>query len=130
MPPAKKPDALGRREQQIMDVVHRLGETSVGDIREALADPPSYSAVRTMVRHLESKGLLKHREDGRRYVYKATQSRKSASRRAIRKVLDVFFDGSPGDAVAALMDVSSKELGEEDLERIEAMIRKARRGKN
>ena len=84
----KKPtDALARRERQIMDVIHQLGVATVGVVLEQLPDPPSYSSVRTMIRHLESKGHLSHRQDGKRYVYKATQSREVASRSALRKLL-------------------------------------------
>ena len=76
----KKKSGLGRRERQIMDVVYRLGEASVGDVLKQLPDPPSYSSVRTMIRLLESKGFLKHRREGTKYVYRPTQSRETASR--------------------------------------------------
>ncbi|HRA88342.1 MAG TPA: BlaI/MecI/CopY family transcriptional regulator [Planctomycetaceae bacterium] len=123
----KKPsDGLARRERQIMDVIHLLSEATVSDVREKLSDPPSYSAVRTMIRHLESKGLLKHRQDGKRYVYRATQSRVAASRSALRKLLDVFFAGSPSDAVAAILDVQGKQIDLAELDRIEALIQNAR----
>lgn len=119
-------DELGRRERQIMEAIHQLGEASVSDVLEALPDPPSYSAVRTMIRHLESKQLLKHRQDGKRYLYKATQSRTSASRSALRKLLDVFFAGSASDAVAAILDVSSDKIEPEDFDRMVDMIERAR----
>jgi len=123
----KKPsDGLARRERQIMDVIHLLSEATVSDVREKLSDPPSYSAVRTMIRHLETKGLLKHRQDGKRYVYRATQSRVAASRSALRKLLDVFFAGSPSDAVAAILDVQGKQIDLAELDRIEALIQNAR----
>ena len=123
----KKPtDALARRERQIMDVIHQLGVATVGEVLEQLPDPPSYSSVRTMIRHLESKGHLSHRQDGKRYVYKATQSREVASRSALRKLLDVFFAGSAADAVAAILDVSSQSLEPEDLDRMARMIRQAK----
>ncbi len=119
-------DGLARRERQIMDVIHLLSEASVSDVREKLSDPPSYSAVRTMIRHLESKGLLKHRQDGKRYVYRATQSHASASRSALKKLLDVFFAGSPSDAVAAILDVHGKQIDQAELDRIDALIQHAR----
>jgi len=119
-------DGLARRERQIMDVIHLLSEATVSDVREKLSDPPSYSAVRTMIRHLESKGLLKHRQDGKRYVYRATQSHASASRSALRKLLDVFFAGSPSDAVAAILDVHGKQIDQAELDRIDALIQHAR----
>lgn len=117
---------LARRERQIMDVIHRLGEASVGEVLAEIPDPPSYSAVRTMIRHLEAKRLLKHRQDGKRYVYKATQSHDVASRSALRKVLDVFFAGSASDAVAAILDVSGDKLSPEDLKRMADLIQQAR----
>ena len=123
----KKPvEALARRERQLMDVVHRLGEATVSEVLEQLPDPPSYSSVRTMIRHLESKGLLSHRQDGKRYVYKTTQSREAASRSALRKLMDVFFAGSATDAVAAILDVSSESLEVEDLDRMAKLIRQAK----
>ena len=117
---------LARREGQIMNVIHQMGEATVSDVHARLDDPPSYSAVRTMIRHLESKGLLRHRQDGKRYVYKSTQSRKAASRSALRKLLDVFFAGSTSDAVAAILDVNCDKLSEDELTRIEMLVRQAR----
>lgn len=119
-------DGLARRERQIMDVIHLLSEATVSHVREKLSDPPSYSAVRTMIRHLETKGLLKHRQDGKRYVYRTTQSRVSASRSALKKLLDVFFAGSPSDAVAAILDVQGKQIDQAELDRIETLIQHAR----
>jgi predicted transcriptional regulator len=119
-------NGLAAREQQIMDAIHSLGEATVSDVREQLADPPSYSAVRTMIRHLETKGHLKHRQDGKRYVYRARQSHSSASRSALRKLLDVFFAGSRADAVAAILDVEGEQLDRAELDRIEALIQNAR----
>jgi len=118
---------LGRRERQIMDVIFQLGEASVGDVLERLPDPPSYSAVRTMIRHLESKGLLRHRREGTKYVYRPTQSKDSASRSALRHLISTFFGDSAPDAVAAILDVSSERLSEDDLNRIERLIEEARR---
>lgn len=123
----RKEPGLARREQQIMDAVHSLGEATVGEVLAQLADPPSYSSVRTMIRHLEAKGHLKHRQDGKRYVYRARQSRDAASRSALRKLLDVFFAGSPADAVAALLDVQGERLDSAELERMESLIRQARK---
>ncbi len=116
---------LGARERQIMDLIFALGEASVSDVLERLTNPPSYSAVRTMIRLLESKGLLKHRRDGTRYVYRPTQSKESASRSAMSHLLNTFFGGSAPDAVAALFD--SEKLSEDDLSRIEKLINDARK---
>jgi predicted transcriptional regulator len=118
---------LARRERQIMNVIHQLGEATVADVHTRLDDPPSYSAVRTMIRHLESKGLVRHRQEGKRYVYKSTQSRQAASRSALRKLLDVFFAGSASDAVAAILDASGDKLPQDELARIEALVKQARK---
>jgi BlaI family penicillinase repressor len=119
-------DGLGARERQIMDVIYQLGEASVADVQARLADPPSYSAVRTMIRLLEKKGLLRHRQVGTKYVYRPRSSRESASRSALRHVMQTFFGGSATDAVAAILDDSASRLTRSDLERIERLIEKAR----
>ncbi len=116
---------LGARERQIMDAIFALGEASVGDVHEKLIDPPSYSAVRTMIRLLESKGLLKHRQEGTKYVYRPTQSKESASKSALSHLITTFFGGSASDAVAALFE--SEKLTKNDLKQIEALIQEARK---
>jgi predicted transcriptional regulator len=123
----KGPQELGRRERQIMDAVYQIGEASVADVRERLPDPPSYSAVRTMIRHLESKGYLRHRRLGMKYVYRPTQSHESASRTAVGHLLETFFGGSASDAVAALLDVSSGQLNDDDYRRMQQLIEEARK---
>ena len=117
---------LGRRERQILDVIYQLGESSVGEVLRRLPDPPSYSAVRTMIRLLESKGFLRHRREGTRYVYRPTQSREVASRSALAHLMKTFFSGSATDAVAAVLDVSSDSLTDDDLARLEELIEKKR----
>ncbi|MGD9855904.1 MAG: BlaI/MecI/CopY family transcriptional regulator [Planctomycetaceae bacterium] len=116
---------LGARERQIMDAVFELGEASVSDVLEQLADPPSYSSVRTMIRLLESKGFLRHRREGTKYVYRPTQSRDAARRSALRHLLRTFFGGSAPDAVAAILD--SEKLSANDLSQIEQLIDDARK---
>jgi predicted transcriptional regulator len=118
---------LGARERQILDVIFRLQEASVGDVLAELPDPPSYSSVRTMVRLLEKKGYLQHRADGAKYVYRPTQSMQAASKSALRHTLDTFFQGSPSDALAAILNVTSDRLTDEDLARMKDMIERARR---
>lgn len=118
---------LARREQQIMDVIHALGEASVGEVLERLQDPPSYSSVRTMIRHLETKGLLKHRPEGKRYIYRPSESRKRAGKSALRKLLDVFFGGSASEAMAAILDVQGNKIDHAELDRIEELLQGARR---
>ena len=129
MSPGKKVNrSLAPREQQIMDVVYLLGEASVAEVRERLFDPPTYSSVRTMLGHLERKGLLKRNRHGVKHLYQPVQSRQAASRSALRAVIDTFFPKSPGDALAALIDDSARELKSADLDRLEEAIHRARRG--
>jgi predicted transcriptional regulator len=99
-----KNEKLSRREREIMDVLFALGdEASAEEIRERLSDPPSYSAVRAMLAKLEAKGSIRHKEKGLRYVYSPTTSRSTARRSALKKLVDVFFDGSAGQAMTALL---------------------------
>ena len=121
----KTPKDLGRRERQIMDLVYQLGEASVAQVREAMSDPPSYSSVRTMIRLLEGKGLLKHRREGTRYLYRPTQSKRKVSRNALRHLMNTFYEGSASEAVAAIFD--SEKMDAEDLKRIESLIKQARK---
>ena len=116
---------LGARERQIMDIVFELGEASVGDVHQRLAEPPSYSAVRTMIRLLESKGFLRHRREGTKYVYRSTQSKLVVRKSAMQHLLRTFYGGSAPDAVAAILD--SEKLSKEDLSRIEKLIDDARK---
>jgi predicted transcriptional regulator len=118
---------LGRRERQIMDAIFQLGEASVGEVRKSLADPPSYSAVRTMIGSLEQKGLLKHRRVGIKYVYRPTQSPAAASRSALKHLLRTFYRGAPAEAVATILEVAAGELTAAELEKIESLIEQARK---
>ncbi|HEX4469993.1 MAG TPA: BlaI/MecI/CopY family transcriptional regulator [Gemmatimonadaceae bacterium] len=117
---------LGRRERQIMDVVYRLGRASVGEVRDYLADPPSYSAVRGMLNLLEDKGHLTHEQDGLRYVYKPTAARSQLRRSALRHLVQTFFDGSPTSAVAALLEMADGELSASDRARLAKMVAQAK----
>ena len=118
-----KPTDLSRRERQIMDALHELGdEASAEDIRQKLPDPPSYSAVRAMLAKLEAKGAIRHREEGLRYVYSPTTRRSAARRSAMERLVRVFFGGSPGEAVNALLDAEKW-----DLEELEEMSRRIER---
>ncbi len=121
---------LGRRERQIMDAIHELGEASVAGVRDRLADPPSYSAVRTMIRLLESKGFLKHRQEGKKYVYRSTQSRETARQSLLRHLLKTFFGNSATEAVAAILDVSADELSDTELRKLESLVQQARKEGN
>ena len=125
MPP-KTSLHLSRRERQIMDIIYARGEAAAAEVHEALPDAPSYSAVRTLLRILEEKGHLKHREDGPRYVFMPTEPRARASRSALKRVVQTFFDGSLASAVAALVDGEGGKVSAEELARIEAIIQSAK----
>src|ERR1700722_13200167 len=120
--------ALSRRERQIMDVLYRKGEATALEVLESLSDPPSYSAVRALLRVLENKGHVRHTKAGPKYVFLPIVSADKAKRSAIRHLIHTFFDGSPEQAVAALLDVSSSKLSKTELDRLAGMIEKARRG--
>lgn len=123
----KDPSELGRRERQILEIVFRLEEASVGDVLNEMADPPAYDSVRTMLRVLERKGFLQHRQEGTRYIYRPKQSRASASRSALSHLMRTFFENSVADTMAAALDLKSDDLTEEELARLEALIEKARK---
>ena len=97
---AQPPDQLSRREWQIVDVIYARGQATAAEVTAALPDPPSYSAVRALLRILEHKGHLRHQEDGPRYVFLPTVSRDRARRSALRTLVKTFFDGSPARAGA------------------------------
>jgi predicted transcriptional regulator len=118
---------LSRRERQILDALHAKEAAGVAEIRAAIPDPPSYSAVRALLRILEEKGHVRHQQDGARYVYLPCVSRKAASRSALKRVLATFFGGSVDHAVAALLDASDKKLSETELKKLQAIIKQAER---
>jgi predicted transcriptional regulator len=122
------PDAatqLSRRERQIMDVIYRRGRATAAEVLEDIPDPPSYSAVRALLRLLEDKGHVHHEQDGPRYVYLPTVNRERARRSALTHVVRTFFDGSATDAVAALLDTDAMDHAE--LDRLSALIEQARK---
>ena len=125
----KKPtlENLSRRERQIMEIVYRAGRVTATDVLADIADPPSYSAVRAMLRILENKGYLRHELDGPRYVYLPILPSHRASRSALRNVLETFFEGSTEKAMAALLDLSREQLSPEELERLSKLIEDARK---
>ena len=120
------PFNLGRRERQIMDAVYRLGRATAAEVLADLPDPPSYSAVRGMLRLLEEKGYLRHVQDGPRYVYLPTTARDEARRSALTHLLRTFFDGSRESAVAALLDLSDRPLDDAEYERLSSLLDQAR----
>jgi predicted transcriptional regulator len=119
------PAGLSRRERQIMDVIYRRGRATAAEVLDDLPDPPSYSAVRAMLRLLEEKGHVRHEQDGPRYVFLPIVARDRARQSALSHVVRTFFDGSATEAVAALLNDGAK-LSHDELDRLAAMIDKAR----
>jgi len=117
---------LSRRERQIMDILHERGQATAAEVLEALPDPPSYSSVRALLRILEEKGQAQHTEEGNRYVYAPAESLSSAGRNAIEQVVQTFFGGSVERAVSTLLSSHKTRPSDEELERLEEMIRSAK----
>jgi BlaI family transcriptional regulator, penicillinase repressor len=118
---------LSRRERQIVDILYAQGRATAAEVQSALPDPPSYSAVRAMLRILEEKGHVRHEQDGPRYVYLPTVARERAKQTALRHVLQTFFDGSAEQAISALLDSSDARLSDRELDRLARLIDRARR---
>jgi BlaI family penicillinase repressor len=110
-----------------MDILYQRGKSSASEVREAMPNAPSYSAVRAMLRVLEEKGHVKHRSEGLRYVYVPTVAHEKAKRSAVKHLVDTFFSDAPQDVVAALLDVSSTRVTREELDRMSEMIERAKR---
>jgi predicted transcriptional regulator len=119
---------LTRRERQIMDVLYQAGRASAEEIREGLPDPPSNSSVRTMLRILEEKGHIRHEQDGARFLPIIKPD--TAKRSALRHLVDTFFGGSGKDAIAALIDITGRDLDELDLSQLRRMIDQAAKEKD
>ena len=119
------PADLGRRERQILEAIYRLGRASVADVRAALDDPPTYSAVRGMLNLLEAKGHVRHVADGLRYVYLPVVAPADASRSAMAHVVRTFFGGSPAEAASALLDLPDNRLSREELAQLSRLINQA-----
>ncbi len=118
------PPALSRRERQVLDVLHRLGRATAAEVRTALDDPPSDSAVRTHLRILEEKGHATHEKDGPRYVYLPAVATEQAGKGALQHLVQTFYKGAPLRAAAALLDDGA--LSDSDLDRLAALIEQAR----
>jgi predicted transcriptional regulator len=123
----KEQTTLSRRERQIMDIIYQLKEATVAQVLERLPNPPSYSAVRALLRVLENKGHLSHKQDGPRYVFSPTLSRETARQTALQHLRKTFFNGSTEEIVAALLDLSEDDLSDEDYYRLLELIEKARK---
>ena len=120
-------DTLSRRERQIMDVLYRLGSATAAEVQENIADAPSYSAIRALLRILVEKGHARHAYDGPRYVYSPVISRPVAQKSALRQLVKTFFNGSASNAIAALIDMSGKDLSDSELDRLAAIVEEAKR---
>jgi len=122
MPGTSLHASLTKRERQIMDRLYRLGRATANEILDGLSGSPSSSTVRTQLRVLESKGFVRHEEEGLRYVYIPTVPRHAARRSALKHLVDTFFDGSNAKVVAALLGGDCGRVTDEDLDRIAALV--------
>jgi BlaI family transcriptional regulator, penicillinase repressor len=123
----KSPPQLSRRERQIMDAIYSKGKATASDVLEIIADPPTRTAVRTLLRILEDKGHLKHFKRGREFVYQPIHSRDSAGKTAFARAIQTFFDGSLERAVAAYLGDPQAGISPEELQRLSSLIKEARR---
>jgi len=126
MAPSSNENVLTRRERQIMDVLFTAGRATGQEIQQKLADSPSYSTVRTILRVLERKGFVRHKEEGLRYVYEPVVARDVARKSALQRILQTFFDGSAQKAAAALLDPKAFRLTRSELDELTALIEKAK----
>ena len=117
---------LTRRERQIMDILFRRGRATAAEVMAELPGDPSYSTVRTQLRVLEEKGHVRHEESGLRYVYVPVVTRQAARKSALRHLVDTFFEGSAEQAVAALLGGEGSRLSDEEIDRIAALVEKAK----
>ena len=122
----KLQNGLSKRERQIMEVIYRWRSASVHEVLMAIPSPPSYSAVRAMLNILEDKGFLKHRKEGRKYIYSPTIPHKRAMRSAVKQLLQTYFNNSIEEAVGALVEIDSKKLTEAEFDRLAELIEKVR----
>src|SRR5271155_1792247 len=118
---------LTRREREIMDILYRRSRATAHEVLEDLADPPSYSAVRALLRLLEERGHVKHAEDGQRYVYSPAVTRGDARKSALAHVVKTFFAGSVEQAVATLVESSRAKLSHDELDRLSDLIDRAKK---
>jgi len=119
--------SLSRRERQILDILYARGRATAAEVQAALPDPPGYSSVRALLRILEEKGHVRHKQDGPRYVYLPTIARDNAQRSALRHILQTFFDGSAEQAISALLGDASGKMSSAELDRLARMIDTARK---
>lgn len=118
---------LSRREREILEILHRLGEATVTEVYEAMPDAPTYSAVRSILRIMEEKGHIRHREDGKRYVYLAAESHQDAAKSALQNVMETFFAGSLEGVVRTFLSSQEAKLSKDELDQLSALIDEAKR---
>ncbi|MGD0745496.1 MAG: BlaI/MecI/CopY family transcriptional regulator [Verrucomicrobiota bacterium] len=118
---------LSRRERQIMDVLHARNSATAAEVRAALPEPPSYSAVRALLRILEEKGHVRHRQEGARYIYQPRASKVAASRSALKRVVSTFFQGSVTQTMAALLETADTRLADSELTKLKQIIKQAKK---
>lgn len=118
---------LSRREREMMNIIFEKGKATATEVMEAMAEPPSYSAVRATLRVLEQKGHLKHQHDGTRYVYLPTVNRERVRLSALDQLLTTFFDGSAANVVATLIERQKGNMSDEELDQLATMIEQARK---
>jgi predicted transcriptional regulator len=128
MAKTKPSEELTRRERQVMNILHRRGASTVTEIMDELPDPPTYSAVRSILRILGEKKLVRHREDGPRYIYEPAESPDRVRESALEHVVDTYFAGSTEQAVTALLRLSDTDMSEAEIKRLREKIRGARSG--
>ena len=119
--------SLSRRERQIMDILYRLGRATANEVMAGLPGEPNYSTVRTQLRVLETKGHVRHEEEGLRYVYLPVVPRHAVRQSALRHLLDTFFEGSAEKMLSTLLGSESGKLSDEELDRLGRLIEKARK---
>lgn len=119
-------DSLTRRERQVMDILHRCGESTVAEIMAALPDPPTYSAVRSILRILGDKKLIEFKEDGPRYIYYPAAPTDQAQTDMLEHVVRTYFAGSTEQAVTALLRLSDADISDKELADLRAKVRNAR----
>ena len=126
-PSPDTPDvSLSRRERQVMDILHRRGEATVAEIMTELPDPPTYSAVRSVLRILGEKDLIRYKEDGPRYIYFPAKDTEAAREDVLAHVVRTYFAGSPEQAVTALLRMTDVDMKDDEIERLRDTIRQAR----
>jgi predicted transcriptional regulator len=124
----KAPLNLSRRERQILEILYRLGRGSAADVMAQMSDAPTYTTVRGLLRVLENKGHIRHEEDGVRYVYSPVLPKASAGTSVLAHVIKTFFNGSPSDAMAALLG-SSSSMSDDELRRLTRLVERARKAR-